>query len=142
MSVHSYLGQLCLYGADSLAVATPLFIVQLSAYCCQQSVTRDVPTENTPKKKKFNTPKKKFFSSLKGGPHIGMQSPGGPRAVRSTNFHEIACLPITVHALNKAHFALDRVGYSEETYQAEIFQCAFSLIAMMETKMWQSNEFR
>ena len=78
-------------------------------YHSRQSVSREVIGENTPKKKKFNTPKKKFFSSAKSGHHIGMQSPGGPRAVRSTNFHEIACLPITVHALNKGHFALERV---------------------------------
>ena len=94
---------------------------------CQQSVTREVATENTPKKKKFNTPKKKFFSSAKSAHH--MQSPGGPRAVRSTNFHEIACLPITVHALNKAHFALERVRllYSHTQAQSAVYSCLVEL---------------
>ena len=56
----------------------------------------------TPKKKKGLTPKKK-----KGLP---LQSPGGPNAVRSTNFVEVASMTVTADCINKTHFNLERVS--------------------------------
>ena len=78
-----------------------------------QSVTREINTGQTPKKKKGMTPKKKgFFGSLKGAnAAASLQSPGGPNAVRMTNFVHVTTLPITMQSLNKTHFTLDRVGF-------------------------------
>ena len=69
-------------------------------------------SEPTPKKKRGATPKKKFLSTLRGGGGGagGMQSPGGPLAVRSTNFHLLTSLAVTVDSLNKTQFALDQVS--------------------------------
>ena len=69
-----------------------------------QSITRET-TAQTPKKKKGLTPKK---LGKKGGLHL--QSPGGPTAVRSTNFVEVASMTVTADSINKTHFNLERVS--------------------------------
>ena len=63
----------------------------------------------TPKKKKAQTPKKnKLLSGLKSSAG-GMQSPGGPTAVRTSSFQLIAVLPVNMNIMHKTHFTLDKV---------------------------------
>ena len=63
-------------------------------------------TPQTPKKKKGLTPSKKKKPS--GLMHL--QSPGGPNAVLSTNFVEVASMTITADCIKKTHFNLERVS--------------------------------
>ena len=49
-----------------------------------------------------------YYISIKMFPEHGSGKHEGV-LVRSTNFHEVACLPLTMNALGKSHFALDRV---------------------------------
>ena len=73
-----------------------------------QAVTREIEMNKTPKKQKKGLTPKKW---LKGStPSRNFQSPAGPSAVRSTNFVLMACLPITIKSVTKAHFSLDKVG--------------------------------
>ena len=68
---------------------------------------REIPLPQTPKQKRGLTPKK-LKSSAKKTP-IHLQSPGGPTAVRSTEFKHIATLPIHIRMIDRTHFNLDRV---------------------------------
>ncbi|XP_013408740.1 anillin isoform X2 [Lingula anatina] len=74
------------------------------------TVRRDVhiPAKDTPKKKGF-TPKK--LLGFKGKGHSSLHSPGGPTAVRSTAFQQIALLPITMDSLHQSSFGLEKVPF-------------------------------
>lgn len=74
--------------------------------CALQCITREPMA--TPKKKKGLTPSKKKSKTLSHA----MQSPGGPYAVRTTNFTLLSSLPLGLGAVDRTHFTLNRVPYS------------------------------
>ena len=75
-----------------------------------QSISREQNLGTPKKKAKPQTPKKGLFGHLKPSTPRSMQSPGGPNVVRTTNFVQIANLPISIRSINKTHFTLDRVS--------------------------------
>ncbi|KAK3085514.1 hypothetical protein FSP39_004457 [Pinctada imbricata] len=81
--------------------------IQGSFKLSMEIYSMSVSRENTGKEKKRKTPKK---PSHKGHPTI-TPSPGGPNAVRTTNFTLITSLPITMKLLDKSCFTLERIPY-------------------------------
>ena len=71
-------------------------------------MTREDPTAKTKYKKKGLTPKKQKQGS---GRSAFSHSPGGPGAVRSTNFVLVGHATLDARALNKTHFSLEGVPF-------------------------------
>lgn len=75
-----------------------------------KSIDRDVESTTPKKNKKGLTLNKKLLTpkSSRVPP-----SPGGPTAVRSTNFTNVASLQLVMSHVNKTHFTLDRVRFGD-----------------------------
>ena len=80
-------------------------------FICVQLTTPDMSSQQTLQKKKLSlTPKKKSGLTPKKSKASALQSPGGPMAVRLSNFVEVGSLTFGMKSLSKTHFSLDRVG--------------------------------
>lgn len=71
----------------------------------QKDVSKDKKKNKTPKK----TPKKGYGMG-------SLESPGGPTAVRTTSFSHVTSLPLTMRALDKGSFALERLPFLSPLY--------------------------
>lgn len=93
------------------------FVVELEVFA--MSIDRDVESTTPKKNKKGLTLNKKLLTpkSSRVPP-----SPGGPTAVRSTNFTNVASLQLVMSHVNKTHFTLDRVP-SSSVLQGSIHLC-------------------
>jgi len=92
-----------------LSEITQDFKLELEIY--SMTIARENPTMTPSKKNRTLTPKSTKKKTLFGSKAHRLQSPGGPNAVASTNFAQIATLPISMRHLNKTHFSLDRIPF-------------------------------
>jgi len=99
-----------LIATKQYVVTVQKFVLLMSEVHCVdvlQCLTRNTDTVTPKKKSKASCTPKKLLTPKSS--RLMAQSPGGPYAVRTTNFVHVASLQLTKTNLMKTNFSLDKV---------------------------------